>query len=91
MGTKTRPGHYDCYAKARPDEPIFVLLARDPDAPAVVRFWATLRAQRDSGCPKVQEAEHCADAMEDYAATLNLRDDSQAGADAAADTERSGK
>jgi hypothetical protein len=30
MGTKSNPGPFDCYAKAEPDEPMFVLLARDP-------------------------------------------------------------
>lgn len=29
MGTKNNPGAFDCYANAEPDEPMFVLLARD--------------------------------------------------------------
>lgn len=44
MGTKQHPGAYDCYAAALPDEPMFVLLARDPDAPDVVEAWARDRA-----------------------------------------------
>lgn len=70
MGTKSNPAPNDCYAKALPDEPMFVLLARDPDAARVVRFWAGLRARRiDEGTsPKsdedvVTEALNCANAM----------------------------
>lgn len=45
MGTKSDPGAFDCYAKAEPDEPLFVLLARDWRAPHLVRLWAALEAQ----------------------------------------------
>lgn len=31
-----------CLNKAAPDEPLFVLRAKDPLAARVVRFWATL-------------------------------------------------
>ena len=40
MGTKLKPGKFDCYAKAAEDEPIFVLRAKDPLAPDIVRHWA---------------------------------------------------
>ena len=40
MGTKNNPGEFDCYENAEPDEPIFVLSARDPSAPLIVRQWA---------------------------------------------------
>lgn len=30
MGTKSNPTQFDCYANALPDEPMFILLARDP-------------------------------------------------------------
>ena len=40
MGTKNNPGEYDGYTKAEPDEPMFVLLARDPLAADQVRDWA---------------------------------------------------
>lgn len=40
MGTKNAPGDFDCYANAKPDEPIFVLLGRDLAAPDIVRRWA---------------------------------------------------
>lgn len=63
MGTKIEPGEFDCYAKAEPDEPMFVLLARDRLGPLLVRTWAEL--QGASADPKkVQEAYACADAME---------------------------
>lgn len=40
MGTKNNPGDFDCYSAAEPDEPMFVLLARDDLASVVVRGWA---------------------------------------------------
>jgi hypothetical protein len=65
MGSKLEPGAWDCYANAAPDEPMFVLLARDPMAPAIVRRWAAHR-ELDPGTPRaqVQEALDCAAAME---------------------------
>lgn len=38
MSTKQNPGSYNCYADAADDEPMFVLLARDRDAPAIVKM-----------------------------------------------------
>ena len=32
-----------CWARALDDEPVFVLLARDPEAPSLVRRWADRR------------------------------------------------
>lgn len=66
MGTKNNPGKFDCYDKAEPDEPMFVLLARDSMAPRLVREWASCRI--DSFSPptddeKVLEARQCADDM----------------------------
>jgi hypothetical protein len=43
VGTKNNPGEFDCYAKAEPDEPMFTLLARDPQFANLVRLWAALR------------------------------------------------
>lgn len=43
MGTKKSPGKFDCYDKALADEPMFILLARDPSAPALIRRWAHVR------------------------------------------------
>ena len=43
MGTKNNPGTFDCYQNAAPDEPMFVLLARDPLAAHLVSIWSKLR------------------------------------------------
>lgn len=48
MTTKNNPGQFDCYEKAAPDEPMFILLARDPVAPALVEAWRALRAGNPS-------------------------------------------
>lgn len=68
MGTKNKPGKFDCYEAARPDEPMFVLLARDPLAPMLVDLWAAMRALRSGDSPKVAEAQFCADAMREWKA-----------------------
>lgn len=49
MGTKLNPGKFDCYAAALPDEPMFVLLARDPQFFNLVCTWASQR-QYDINC-----------------------------------------
>jgi hypothetical protein len=64
VGTKNNPGKFDCYANAAPDEPLFVLLARDPDAPALIRIWAGWREARGEDPAKTAEARQCADSME---------------------------
>lgn len=69
MGTKNNPGKFDCYANAEPDEPMFVLLARDPVAAHVVRYWAWIREQNEpvvtiAKSQKLVEALECADAMD---------------------------
>lgn len=70
MGTKQNPAQFDCYSNALPDEPMFILLARDPKAPMLVDEWAALRAQQvdDGERPQadmamVDEARQCAAAM----------------------------
>jgi len=70
MGTKLLPAEFDCYQAAEPDEPMFVLLARDQTAPALVRAWAYQRSTAiDNGMrppedrAQVTEALQCADAM----------------------------
>ena len=70
MGTKRYPSRYDCYAAAEFEEPLFVLLARDKDAPYLVREWARGRELKIRGgtkplsdLGKVREAEECAAAM----------------------------
>jgi hypothetical protein len=49
MGTKDKPAPFDCYANALPDEPMFILLARDPDFQRLVEEWAHQR-QLDIRC-----------------------------------------
>ena len=62
MGTKNRPGLFDCYDAALPDEPSFHLLARDPDFRAAsARSWANKR-ERDIKCgerPLSDMARNC--------------------------------
>jgi hypothetical protein len=76
MGSKNNPGAFDCYAAAEPDEPMFVLLGRDPLASDLVEIWARrragsrgayLEAHAGGGDPKVREALECARAMERWA------------------------
>lgn len=64
MGTKNNPGAYDCYEKAAPDEPMFILLARDPRAPMLVRDW--VRMTEDGDPEKIAEAIACAYSMEQW-------------------------
>jgi len=59
MGTKLKPGKFDCYENAAPDEPMFVLLARDPMAPILVDLWADLREHNAGNPSKVSEARAC--------------------------------
>ena len=69
MGSKNKPGNFDCYATAEPDEPMFVLLGRDPLAPLLVELWAGLRAVlvKAEGEPeKIKEARQCAANMRDW-------------------------
>jgi hypothetical protein len=73
VGTKSNPGKFDCYANAEADEPMFILLGRDPHGHAAVRKWADDREQmiQDGLKPTddmrmVWEARERADAMERY-------------------------
>jgi len=63
MGSKNSPGQFDCYHAADPDEPMFILLARDWTAPILVKLWADLREQRGTNAQKIAEARACAEAM----------------------------
>lgn len=60
MGTKQSPGKFNCYANAEPEEPMFVLLGRDVDAPDLVEAWADIRERRGESMEKVAEARQCA-------------------------------
>lgn len=70
MGTKNKPGDFDCYGNAEPDEPMFILLARDPAAPELVEAWANRRLamindglKPESDKAMITEARQCAEAM----------------------------
>lgn len=73
MGTKLQELRDGCFARAMDDEPMFVLLARDPGAPALVRAWCDQR-QREinegkrpgSDIAQVNEARQCAERMEQW-------------------------
>ncbi|MCK5615395.1 hypothetical protein KAR91_76735 [Candidatus Pacearchaeota archaeon] len=68
MSTLNNPGPHDCLKKVHPDEPIFVLCARDPLAPRCVRKWAYDALQRNDGTKidKINEALKTADEMEEW-------------------------
>ena len=73
MGTKNNPGQFDCYTNAEPDEPMFVLLGRDPLAPLLVEIWADVRAVLLAGeGEKVAEARRCVTAMRGWPVTKKL-------------------
>lgn len=67
MATKNKPGQWDCYENAHPDEPMFVLLGRDPMAPLLVRLWADAREAQGESSAKVREARACADNQDAWA------------------------
>lgn len=70
MGTKNNPAPFDCYENADPDEPMFILLARDASAPGLVRRWVQLREERGGARrEKLTEALECAKAMEQWKLT----------------------
>lgn len=60
MGTKLNPGEFDCYFNAEPDEPMFILLARDKHAPSKVLAWAREREDEGEKPEVVAEARKCA-------------------------------
>lgn len=65
--TKAEQDDTSCYARAKDDEPIFVLLARDPVAWLLVMQWAGLRqALGETDEQQVKDAEACGQAMAAY-------------------------
>jgi len=73
MATKNNPGAYDCYTRAEPDEPMFVLLGRDPHAGALVRLWVEIRRKAGEDPEKLAEALRCAEAMDAWARKLGKK------------------
>ena len=76
MGTKNKPGKFDCYHAADPDEPMFVLLGRDPVASLVVRAWIAVREElaHPEDEEKIEEARTCIRAMAAWAQQLGKGD-----------------
>lgn len=74
MGTKRNPGKFDCHSKAGVDEPMFILLGRDPQAAQLVRNWAVARRAAGEDA-MAQEAMECADAMERFCNNKNKAPD----------------
>ena len=74
MGTKNNPGDFDCYENAEPDEPMFILLGRDPIGPTLVDHWADAREALGDDPAKVAEARECAEAMRKYLASIGRRE-----------------
>jgi hypothetical protein len=55
MGTKSNPDQFDCYQRAEPDEPLFTMLARDPQGGDFVHLWAALRSCDMIGAERIFE------------------------------------
>lgn len=56
-----------CFNRARDDERLFVLLARDPAAPVAIRAWIAERIRLGKNAPgdeQIREAFQCATLME---------------------------
>jgi hypothetical protein len=71
MGSKNNPGRYDCYANAAPDEPMFVLLGRDRNAPQLVELWASERKEAGEESAMIEEARACAKNMRRHRYVIN--------------------
>ena len=65
-----------CFYRALDDEPVFVLLARDPCAAEAVRWWVTLRqALIGKGEKPLEDHEKLADALRTAQAMVEWRSD----------------
>jgi len=60
METKANPNPNGCLARALPDEPMFILLGRDPSAPAAIRGWVDERSKLEN-----QDSSQLAAALND--------------------------
>ena len=64
---------YSCWRKAKSNERVFVLLARDAAAPATIRAWVDERIRLGKNTiqdAQIREALDCADFMEEEGAKL---------------------
>lgn len=62
MSTKQNPGKHDCYSKAEPDEPYFMILARDVTAPEDIRHWILQQQMLDRLGIKKMDPDQIAEA-----------------------------
>lgn len=69
-----------CLRKAADDEPIFVLRAKDPTAPKIVRLWASANKNRQPD-EKIRGAYHLAFEMEGWQDSNNILDSAALPAD----------
>jgi hypothetical protein len=78
MSTKNNPGNFDCYAAALPDEPMFILLARDRVAPIIILEWVEFRrrnAQANHAHLTLEEETQLNEAAACAAEMINWRKD----------------
>jgi len=60
----------ECAIKAHEDEPVFILLGRDAQAPAIVRLWSAQRAIAEGPNDQTDAANKVAEEMEKYRGSL---------------------
>lgn len=73
QGNINDPG--SCWNRAKDDEPLFILLGRDKDAPTTIRDWIEKRIARGKnkiGDVQMVNAEICANQMTAYAEKVPL-------------------
>lgn len=61
----------DCLAKAKPGEPMFIILGRDPDGGTIVRLWAERRLAAGGDPEHANPVFVIADRMDDWRAAGN--------------------
>lgn len=70
-----------CWNKARIDEMLFILLARDAATAETIRFWAAKRIELGKNTatdPQIEEAMQCADFIDSiHRKTLNEKEPDQ--------------
>ena len=65
-----------CLNKAKIDEQLFVLLARDECAPGAIRYWCQLRLEHGLNTiedRQIQEALKCAEIMRHQQQTIDFK------------------
>jgi len=75
MGTKQNAGQFDCMEKIAPDEPFFVLRAKDPIGVHVVRYWVEHAHAAGHEAENIMEASICADDMDTWRAMKQSQDE----------------